>query len=67
MKPARTITVWATMAIVPMISLKLVDTLIPRTLSQIRSRIPATDSSSHSHARCMVPIGERKVAVKSPM
>ena len=33
-KPATTMMLWAKIAIVPMISLKLVETLIPRTLSQ---------------------------------
>jgi hypothetical protein len=61
--PASTMTVCATMAIVPMISLKLVETLIPRTLSQIKTTMPANDSTSHSHARWIGPM----VVVKSVM
>ena len=43
--------VCAAIAIVPMISLKFVDTLMPRTLSQIRITIPATDSTNQSQTR----------------
>jgi hypothetical protein len=62
-KPARTMMVWATIAIVPMTSLKFVDTLMPRTLSQINSTIPTTDSINHSQARWIGPM----VTVKSVM
>ena len=62
-KPARTMTLWATIATVPMISLKFVDTLMPRTLSQIKSTMPATDSTNHSQARWIGP----RVTVKSVM
>jgi len=60
-KPATTMMLWAKIAIVPMISLKLVETLIPRTLSQTSKTIPATDSTSHSQARWIGP----SVMVKS--
>ena len=61
--PARTMIVCATMAMVPMISLKLVETLMPRTLSQIKTMMPASDSASHSQARWIGPM----VTVKSVM
>ena len=50
-KPATTITLCAKMAMVPMISLKFVETLMPRTLSQMSKTMPAADSRSHSQAK----------------
>ncbi len=65
-KPATTIRVWATIAMVPIRPLKSVEILMPRTFSQMRNKMPASDSISQIQVRWIGPIAIEKSVTWCP-